>query len=63
MKIMVFLHGATIMQQTGLGVSRAERVQQVHDRDRSVYDFASYVPIGGAVEKLRTWLSTKAASD
>lgn len=55
MKIMVFLHGAIIMQRAGQGVSRATRVQQVQDREESVYDFASYIPIGGAVRKLRAW--------
>ncbi|GAG23141.1 unnamed protein product [marine sediment metagenome] len=55
MRIMVFLHGTTIMQKTGLGRTRGERVQQVMDREESVCDFASYIPIDDAVVKLRKW--------
>ena len=55
MKIMVFLHGTAIMHRSALGRTRQERVQQVRDRDASIYDFASYVPVGNAVTKLQTW--------
>ena len=56
MKIMVFLHGTVIMHQHGLGVTREERVKQVMEgTDASLHDYASYVPVGHAVEKLRQW--------
>ncbi|MFC1936145.1 hypothetical protein ACFLYP_00610 [Chloroflexota bacterium] len=55
MKILVFLHGTTIMHKSALGVSRIDRVKQVEDQEKSVRDFASYVPIGGAVDKLQKW--------
>jgi len=37
------------------GKSREERVKQSVAREKSVLDYASYVPIGRAVEKLRNW--------
>ena len=55
MRILVFLHGTAIMHRTAVGRPRAERVRQARQRDRSVLDFASYVPTEAAVEKVRTW--------
>jgi len=54
-KIMVFLHGTAIMHRNALGRTRPERVRQVLDGDESLYDFASYVPVGNAVRKLQGW--------
>jgi hypothetical protein len=55
MKILVFLHGTTIMHKNAVGHSRKERVKQVIDKDESLLDYASYVPIGEAPKKLQTW--------
>jgi len=55
MKIMVFLHGTVLMHQNGIGRTRVERVRQVLEGDESLYDFAAYVPVGEAVQKLQTW--------
>jgi hypothetical protein len=56
MKVMIFLHGTVIMHRHGLGVMREERVKQVMEgTDASVRDYASYVPVGQAVEKIRRW--------
>jgi hypothetical protein len=55
MKVLVFLHGTVIMHGNGVGKTREERVRQVQRREASVKDFASYVPIGRAVEKLEGW--------
>jgi hypothetical protein len=56
MKIMIFLHGTAIMHRHGLGVTREERVKQVVEgTDTSLHDYASYVPVGHAVEKIRKW--------
>ncbi len=41
MKILVFLHGTAIMRKNG----------------SSVLDYANYVPVGNAVEKLKNWQS------
>lgn len=54
-KIMVFLHGTIIMHRNALDQTREERVKQVIDGEDSVHDFATYIPVGNAVQKLRTW--------
>lgn len=55
MRILVFLHGTTIMHAAGAGLPREECVRQVRERHPSVRDYAAYVPIGDAVAKLRRW--------
>jgi hypothetical protein len=55
MKIMVFLHGTTIMHRGAIGIARGERVRQVIAGEASVRDFSSYVPIGDAVRKITGW--------
>ncbi|HMD93443.1 MAG TPA: hypothetical protein VKG80_12460 [Trebonia sp.] len=55
MRLIVFLHGTVIMHSAAVGCSRAERVTQVMAKDPSVRDYAGYVPVDGAVAKLRGW--------
>ena len=55
MKILVFLHGTTIMHKNAVGHTREEIVKQVKDKEKSVHDYKSYVPVGGAVKKLQNW--------
>ena len=55
MKILIFLHGTTIMHRNAVGKKREERVKQSLEREESVLDYESYVPIGNAVEKLNHW--------
>ena len=55
MKIMVFLHGTVIIQKAGIDHTPQERSQQVRDDEISVRDFASYVPVDNAVQKLKSW--------
>jgi hypothetical protein len=55
MKILVFLQGTAIMHRNAQGHTRLERVQQVLDKDESIYDFATYVPVGDVVRKLQAW--------
>ena len=52
---MIFLHGTVIMHRGALGKERSQRVMQVVERETSVRDFSSYVPIGNAVRKIRGW--------
>ena len=52
MKILVFLHGTTIMHKNAVGHTREEIVKQVKDKEKSVHDYKSYVPVGNAVKKL-----------
>jgi hypothetical protein len=55
-RILVFLHGTCIMHRNAIELSRENIVQQVIDGvDDSIYDFATYIPIGNAVDKLITW--------
>ncbi len=55
MKIAIFLHGTLLMHQGASGQPREIAVKQVMENERSVLDYASYIPIGMAAEKLRTW--------
>jgi hypothetical protein len=55
MRIMVFLHGTIIMHISGQNRTKEERVKQVIDREKSVMDFASYIPVDNAVMKLSSW--------
>jgi hypothetical protein len=56
-RVMVFLHGTTIMHAAGVDQRREVRVRQSKEHDPSVTDYSSYVPIGHAAEKLETWAS------
>lgn len=55
MKILIFLHGTILMHKNAFGKIREERVQQVINKDSSVYDFKSYIPIGSCSRKLNNW--------
>ena len=55
MKILVFLQGTLIMHKSAVGKTREEIVEQVKAQGESVRDFASYMPVGNAVEKLNEW--------
>lgn len=57
MKILIFLHGTVIMHESAEGKTRGERVMQVLNSDPSVHDYISYIPVGNAVEKLKSWQS------
>lgn len=57
MKILVFLHGTIIMHKRAENKTREERVEQVLNNDSSVHDYISYIPVGNAVEKLKSWQS------
>jgi hypothetical protein len=60
MKILIFLHGTLIMHRNAIGKTREERVHQSKEREASVLDYESYVPIGNAVEKLNNWKQQRA---
>ncbi len=57
MKILIFLHGTTIMHKNAAKASREKRVKQVEESESSVHDYASYIPVEKAVEKLKGWQS------
>lgn len=53
--ITIFLHGTVIMHSGGENSTREERVNQVLNGDKTVNDFATYIPIGNSVKKIRKW--------
>jgi hypothetical protein len=56
MRILVFLHGTTIMHPGAVGRTREERVVQARSgEDPTLADYDAYVPIGSAASKLRAW--------
>lgn len=64
MRLLVFLHGTTIMHPSAVGRTRDERVAQVRaGTDPTLHDYAAYVPVGHAVAKLRRWREQGAQID
>jgi hypothetical protein len=61
MTILVFLHGTSIMHEGAKGLAREEMTRQVTEGDKSLHDYASYIPVGNAVRKLREWKRQGAA--
>jgi hypothetical protein len=55
MKILVFTEGTIIMHRGGIGHTRKEIVRQVKEREKTIHNWTSYVPISGAVTKLEAW--------
>ncbi len=55
MKILIFTEGTILMHKSAVGHSREEIIEQVKDKQSSVKDYSSYVPIGNAVDKLNKW--------
>lgn len=56
MKITIFLHGTAIMHPNAVEKTREEKVKQVLESDPSVLDYANYIPVGNAVDKLKSWV-------
>ena len=57
MKILVFTEGTILMHKNAAGHSREEIINQVRDKEPSVEEYTTYIPIGNAVEKLKSWKS------
>jgi hypothetical protein len=55
MKILVFLHGTTIMHKNAKGLTREEIIKQALEGDESIHDYALYIPVGNAVKELQEW--------
>lgn len=56
MKIIVFLQGTIIMPKSGVNKTRKERVRDSIEQGGQIRDFASYMPINNASEKLHKWV-------
>ncbi len=58
MRILVFTEGTIIMHRSGLGQPREQIViQSAQGKDPALRDWSSYVPVGNAPQKLKTWIS------
>jgi len=55
MKILVFTEGTILMHKNALGRTHEEIVHQIKEKEESVENYESYVPIGDAVKKLNIW--------
>jgi len=56
MRILVFTEGTLIMHKSADGLRREQIVKQVTDnKDQSLHDWKSYVPIGNGAYKLGLW--------
>ena len=55
MKIVIFTEGTILMHKSAVDQTHEETVQQVINGTSSVKDYASYVPIGEAAQKIQTW--------
>jgi hypothetical protein len=52
---MIFTEGTIIMHKGAICHSRAEIIQQVEEKEKTVGDYASYIPISDSVRKLNSW--------
>ena len=57
MKILVFTEGTILMHKSAEGHSREDIINQVRDKEPSVKEYATYIPIRNAIEKLKSWKS------
>lgn len=55
MKILIFTEGTIIMHKNAQGKSREEIAKQSAENEESLNNFASYIPIGNAPEKIKVW--------
>src|SRR3990167_3034035 len=55
MKILIFTEGTILMAKNTIDLTREEIVQRVKEKEDSVKDYVSYVPVGNAVEKISGW--------
>lgn len=55
MKIIIFTEGTILMHKNADGHDRSAIVKQVMENEPSVRNYAEYIPVGNAVEKIRTW--------
>jgi predicted nucleic acid-binding Zn ribbon protein len=60
LKIMIFTEGTILMHKSAIGCSREKAVAQVMTGEPSVGKYSEYVPIGGAVEKIKSWVANGA---
>ncbi|MBN1160074.1 MAG: hypothetical protein JXA43_02450 [Candidatus Diapherotrites archaeon] len=54
-KILLFTEGTIIMHKGASGHKREDIVKQVKNKEKTVHEYESYIPIGNAVQKLKKW--------
>ncbi len=57
MHILVFTEGTLLTHNAGRTLSREEIVKQVQAQFPEIHDFANYIPVGKAANKLNRWKS------
>jgi len=57
MKLLIFTEGTILMHENAKGCAREEIVQQARDKEESIYDYASYIPVNNAIDKVKEWQS------
>lgn len=55
MKILIFTEGTIIMHKEAFGLTKQEIIKQVKEKELSVHDYPSYIPIGSAALKIKEW--------
>ena len=55
MKILIFTEGTILMHKNATGHSKEEIVKQVKDKDPSVKDYSSYIPVENSPQKIAKW--------
>lgn len=55
MKILIFTEGTILMHKNAADHIREEIVKQVKEKELSVKDYSSYIPVGNSPEKLTKW--------
>jgi predicted kinase len=60
MKILIFTEGTVIMHKNGANCSRNEIIKQVQNKEPTVKDYFSYIPIRNSQKKLTKWKKQKA---
>lgn len=55
MKILIFTEGTILMHKNADRHDRSAIVKQVMENEPSVKNYAEYIPVGNAIEKIRKW--------
>lgn len=56
MIILIFTEGTILMHSDAAGKLREDIIRQIADNSASVEDYAAYIPIGNASQKINNWV-------
>jgi hypothetical protein len=54
-KLLIFTEGTILMHKNAKGLKRKDIIKQVKEKETSVKNYFSYIPIRNAVKKLKLW--------